>query len=95
MVQSGDYAGEFRQRAAELLTIAELVHGTLNREILLRCATDYQKMADQYETAVAQGSEFRYPPTEFLPGFTALTPTTALAQAHVARGAEAARPRRI
>lgn len=75
MVESSNYAAVFHQRAEELLAIAELVHDTRNREILLKCATDYEKMAEQYEKALAQGGEFRFPPMEFLPGFTALTPS--------------------
>jgi hypothetical protein len=80
MARSGSYATEFRERAAELRAIAELVHDKQNRDILLKCADDYEKTAAQYEKAVAQGGKFTYPPTQFLPGFTALTPTAEPAQ---------------
>lgn len=64
MTRSGDYPAEFRARAEELRSIAALVHGKRNRDILLRCAADYEEMALQYEEASAQGGVFNYPPQE-------------------------------
>lgn len=62
MVNSVDYPAEFRERAEELRSIAELVHDARNRQILLKCAADYEDMAAQYDQASVQGGKFRYPP---------------------------------
>ena len=56
-----DYPAEFRERAEEIRSIAELVHDTRNREILLKCAADYEAMAAQHDQASVQGGKFRYP----------------------------------
>ena len=59
-----DYPAEFRERAEEIRSIAELVHDARNREILLKCAADYEAMAAQHDRASVQGGKFRYPPNQ-------------------------------
>jgi len=51
----------FYERAEELRSIAELVHDPRNRQILLKCAADYEQMAAQYKEASAQGGVFNFP----------------------------------
>jgi len=63
-MQFDDYPAEFRERAEELRSIAVLVHDNRNREVLLKCAADYDEMALQYEETSAQGDVFKYPPAE-------------------------------
>lgn len=47
MARGTDYAADFRKRAEELRSIADVVRGR-NREALLRCASDYERMAERY-----------------------------------------------
>jgi len=61
MSRARDYAEDFRVRAEELRSLATLATHQGVRELLLRCADDYEKMADHYETAAAQGGSFRPP----------------------------------
>ena len=64
IVNPVDYPAEFRERAEEIRAIAELVRDSRNREILLKCAADYEEMAAQYGQASAQGGRFSYPPIQ-------------------------------
>jgi hypothetical protein len=63
-VRSRDNAAEFRGRAKELRSIAELSHGRQNREILLKCAAGYERIADFYENALTQGNILSFPTNE-------------------------------
>jgi len=60
--RSDDYPAVFRERAEELRSIALLVHDPRNREILLKCAADYDDLALQHEEAETQGGVFKFPP---------------------------------
>jgi hypothetical protein len=62
MAPGTDYAADFRERAKELRSIAAVVRGSKNREVLLRCAGSYEKLAEQYQRAKIQGGTFRFPP---------------------------------
>jgi hypothetical protein len=62
MARSGGYPAEFRGRAAELRSIAALVHNNHKRAIFLKCAADCDEMAVQHEPASAQGDASNDPP---------------------------------
>lgn len=61
MVQAHDYPAEFRARAQELRSTAGLVLDEKHREILLKCAAAYEKLADHYAEGVAEGGTFKPP----------------------------------
>lgn len=61
MPRSLDYAAEFRERAEELRSLAALMKDKHRREMLLQCASDYEKMAAQHERATKQGGTFKPP----------------------------------
>jgi hypothetical protein len=47
-----DYAADFRERAEELRSIAAVVSERRNREALLRCAADYERLAERYKAGI-------------------------------------------
>jgi len=58
---SADYPTDFRVRAEELRSVAAGTKDEKAREALLKCAADYEKLADQFELAAAQGGIFKPP----------------------------------
>jgi hypothetical protein len=61
MARVHDHLAEFRARAEELRLKAAIVQDEKHREILLKCAAAYEKLADHYAKAAAQGGTFKPP----------------------------------
>src|SRR5215469_8783791 len=59
MPHGTNYAADFRKRAEELRSIAGAVREIKNRETILRCAADYERMAERYKARIAAESRVR------------------------------------